>query len=157
MTVPSGDIAENAYFKRDIRRSYPRLSVVNQADVVGLLSFGSKSNPRDEVLQIGQAGTKQMVQVREEAEGSGGLSQYFEKRKDATTFGDGGLPPLPTGMNREFTCCVLRLVTACLTPRSRFPYNEQIELSVRFGIVESSNGSRKYIVDVDRENGYPEE
>ena len=73
--------------------------------MVGLLSFGSKSNPRDEVLQIGQAGTKQMVQVREEAEGSGGLSQYFEKRKGTATLADGGLPPLPTGMNREFTCC----------------------------------------------------
>lgn len=106
VTVPSGDIAENAYFRRDIRRNYPRLSVVNQADVIGLLSFGSKSNPRDEVLQIGQAGAKQMLQVREEAEGSGGLSEYFEKRKETTALGDGGLPPLPTGMNRE--CTTLR-------------------------------------------------
>ncbi|TVY86406.1 NADH-ubiquinone oxidoreductase 21.3 kDa subunit, partial [Lachnellula willkommii] len=38
VTIPAGDIAENAYWKRDSRRSYPQLSFVNQADAVALLS-----------------------------------------------------------------------------------------------------------------------
>lgn len=121
MTVPSGDIAENAYYKRDIRRSYPRLSVVNQADVVGLLIVGSKSNPKDDTLQIGDAGARQLVQVRQEGEQKG-LSAFFEKAKPSSILGPGRLPPFPSGISRQ-----------------------------------SPEGGRKYIVDMDRENGYPDE
>ncbi|KAL9640533.1 MAG: hypothetical protein Q9164_000199, partial [Protoblastenia rupestris] len=99
VTVPSGDIAENPYYRRDIRRNYPKLSVVNQADVVGLLSVGSKADPKDNILQKGDAGTKQIVQVKQEGEDRG-LSAYFEKSKTTPVFGPRGLPPFPSGMNR---------------------------------------------------------
>ncbi|KAL8835352.1 MAG: hypothetical protein Q9170_003341 [Blastenia crenularia] len=123
VTVPSGDIAENAYFRRDIRRSYPRLSVVKQGDVVGLLSVGSKAQPKDDILQIGDAGAKQLVQVKQEAE-ERGLAALFEKEKTsvASILGANGMPPFPTGASRV-----------------------------------SAQGGRKYVMDADRENGYPEE
>ena len=123
VTVPAGDIAENPYYKRDIRRSYPRLSVVKQADVVGLLSVGNKSNSKENVLQIGDAGAKQLMQVKQEGEQKG-LAAFFEKDKNITAgiFGSDGLPPFPSGMSRA-----------------------------------SPVGGRKYVMDADREQGYPEE
>ena len=123
VTLPSGDIAENSYYKRDVRRNYPRLSVVNQADVVGLLSVGSRANPQDNVLQIGDAGAKQLVQVKQEGEEKG-LAAFFQKDKKSTIgiFGVDGLPPFPSGMSRV-----------------------------------SPQGGRKYVMDLDREEGYPEE
>ena len=101
VSVPAGDIAENAYYKRDIRRSYPRLSVVKQADIVGLLSLGSKASPKENVLQIGDAGTKQLMQVKQEGEQTG-LAAFFEKNKNvaAGIFGPDGLPPFPSGMSK---------------------------------------------------------
>ena len=101
VTVPSGDIAGNAYYQRDVRRNYPRLSVVNQADVVGLLSVGSKASPKEDKLLIGDAGKQQLISLKQEGE-STGLSAYFEKEKSATgsLFGPDGLPPFPTGLNR---------------------------------------------------------
>ena len=123
VTVPAGDIAENPYYKRDIRRSYPRLSVVKPADVVGLLSVGSKANPKENVLQIGDAGAKQLIQAKQEGE-ERGLAAFFQNEKNATVgiFGADGLPPFPSGMS-------------------------------------STNpvGGRKYVMDADREEGYPEE
>ena len=123
ITVPAGDIAENPYYKRDIRRSYPRLSVVKQSDVVGLLTVGSKASPKESVLQIGDAGAKQLVQLKQVGEEKG-LSALFEKEKGtmASILGPNGLPPFPSGMSRV-----------------------------------SLEGGRKYIMDADREEGYPEE
>ena len=123
VTVPAGDIAENAYYKRDIRRSYPRLSVVKPADVVGLLSVGSKANPKENALQIGETGAKQLIQVTHEGERKG-LAAFFEKDKTVTAgiFGPNGLPPFPGGMSRA-----------------------------------SPAGERNYVMDADREQGYPEE
>lgn len=97
ITLPATDIAENPYFKRDMRRSYPRTSVVSQADVVGLLSVGSKASPKEDVLQIGEAGAKQLVQVKQEGEEKG-LAALFEKDKKSvgSVLGPGGMPPLPT-------------------------------------------------------------
>lgn len=100
MTIPAGDIADNPYWKRDVRRNYPKLSVVNQADVVGLLTVGSKSAPKDDVLQIGEAGQKQLVAVKQEGE-ERGLAALFEKdkRKVQGVLGPDGLPPLPCNLN----------------------------------------------------------
>lgn len=94
-TVPAADIAGNPYWQRDTRRSYPKLSVVNQSDVVGLLSVGSAAAPKEEVLQIGDAGKKQLVEVKEE--GEKGLSAFFEKdtKALARVLGPDGLPPFP--------------------------------------------------------------
>jgi hypothetical protein len=97
-TVPAADLADNPYWKRDVRRSYPRLSVVTQGDVVGLLTVGSQSNPNDEVLQIGEAGTKQLVAVKEE--GEKGLAAFFQKDKKNMqgVLAPDGMPPMPTNL-----------------------------------------------------------
>jgi hypothetical protein len=95
VTIPAGDIAENPYWKRDARRSYPQLSVVTQGDVVGLLSVGSQSAPKKEL--IGEAGAKELVQVKQEAET--GLAAFLKEGKGSAleAFGRNGLPPLPSG------------------------------------------------------------
>lgn len=98
VTTPAGDIADNPYYKRDTRRSYPRLSVVKQADVVGLLSFGSKANPRNSTLRIGDAGTKQLVQAKQEGEAKG-ISAFLERNSEgvsASILGRDRLPPFPS-------------------------------------------------------------
>ncbi|PYH40514.1 putative NADH-ubiquinone oxidoreductase 21 kDa subunit [Aspergillus saccharolyticus JOP 1030-1] len=99
VTVPAGDIADNPYWKRDARRSYPRLSKVNQADVVGLLSVGSQAAPK-EVLKLGEAGAKQLVSVKQQGD-ERGLAGLFEKNKmEARGVLDAnGLPPLPCSLN----------------------------------------------------------
>lgn len=96
VTVPAADIAENPYWKRDTRRSYPKLSVVSQADVVGLLTVGSAAAPKDDVLKIGDAGKTQLVEVKQE--GERGLATYFQKNGSVmkSVLGPDGLPPLPT-------------------------------------------------------------
>ncbi|KAI8252370.1 NADH-ubiquinone oxidoreductase 21.3 kDa subunit [Colletotrichum sp. SAR 10_77] len=99
VTMPAGDIADNAYWKRDSRRNYPALSVVNQADVVGLLSVGSAANPRVEL--IGEAGEKALVAAQEEAQTTG-IAAYLEKNGTAVEAGKeqlftNGLPPTPSG------------------------------------------------------------
>lgn len=101
VTVPAGDIAENPYWKRDVRRSYPKLSVVSQPDVVGLLSVGSAAAPNEEVLKIGDAGKTQLVEVKEE--GERGLATYFQKNKGIgkSVLGPDGLPPLPTSRHPQ--------------------------------------------------------
>lgn len=97
--------------------------MVKQADVVGLLSVGSKATPKETVLQLGDAGAKQLVQMKREGEQKG-LAAFFEKDKNVTAgiFGPDGLPPFPSGMSRA-----------------------------------SPVGGRKYVIDSNREQGYPEE
>ncbi|KAK8218491.1 hypothetical protein IWZ01DRAFT_538099 [Phyllosticta capitalensis] len=96
VTLPAGDIAENPYWKRDVRRRYPRLSAVKQADVVGLLAVGSKQQEKVEL--IGEAGKNQLVAVKEE--GEKGLAAFLQKDKTASAavLGANGLPPMPPGM-----------------------------------------------------------
>lgn len=100
VTVPAGDIADNPYWKRDSRRSYPQLSTVRQADAVSLLTVGSQASPKDNVLQIGEAGEKQLVAVKEEGE-QGGLAALFENDKKSIqgVLGANGLPPTPCNLN----------------------------------------------------------
>jgi hypothetical protein len=98
VTLPAGDIADNPYWKRDVRRSYPVLSTVTQGDVVGLLEVGSKTAPKKEL--IGEAGTNTPVQVKND--GEMGLASYFKKSgKEGTlaVLGKDGLPPLPSGLS----------------------------------------------------------
>ena len=123
VTVPAGDIAENAYFRRDVRRSYSRPSVIKQGDVVSLLTVGSKAKPKDDILQIGDAGTKQLVQVKEEGEQQG-LAAFFERERKGIpiVLDPSGMPPFPAGASRV-----------------------------------SPDGGRQYVMDADRNNGYPEE
>ena len=95
VTLPAGDIAGNPYWKRDHRRHYPALSVVNQGDLVGLLSVGSAAQPKVEL--IGEAGEKALVAAKQE--GETGLAKAFEKAPQAAAKDVfvNGLPPLPGG------------------------------------------------------------
>ncbi|UKZ48548.1 hypothetical protein TrVGV298_002773 [Trichoderma virens] len=95
VTLPAGDIADNAYWKRDVRRAYPQLSVVTQGDAVSLLTVGSAAQPKVEL--IGEAGEKALVAAQKE--GETGLAKFLEKApKDVAkdVFVD-GLPPVPSG------------------------------------------------------------
>ncbi|OOQ86603.1 NADH-ubiquinone oxidoreductase 21.3 kDa subunit [Penicillium brasilianum] len=100
VTLPAGDIADNPYWKRDTRRSYPKLSTVSQADAVSLLTVGSQAAPKDDVLQIGEAGAKQLVEVQEQGK-ERGLAALFEKDKKSIqgVLGANGLPPTPANIN----------------------------------------------------------
>lgn len=100
VTIPAGDIADNPYWKRDVRRNYPQLSAVTQADAVGLLTVGSQAAPKDSVLQIGEAGEQQLVAVKEQGE-ERGLAALFEKDKKSIqgVLGANGLPPTPCSLN----------------------------------------------------------
>lgn len=102
VTVPAGDIADNPYWKRDARRNYPRLSSVNQADAVGLLTVGSEAAPKNDVLQIGEAGQKQLVSVKQEGE-ERGLASLFEKDKQGVkgVLASNGMPPTPCNLNKS--------------------------------------------------------
>jgi hypothetical protein len=93
VTLPAGDIADNPYWLRDVRRSYPKLSTVTQGDTVGLLSLGSAAEPSSKLL-VGDAGAKQLVAVKEG--GEKGLSAYFEGGGAGTAvLGKDGMPPMP--------------------------------------------------------------
>lgn len=99
VTAPAGDIADNPYWKRDVRRSYPALSVVGQADVSGLLALGSAATPKVDL--IGEAGEKAIVAATSQGGGVGGLAVALEKNKGAAVkdlFVD-GLPPTPSGQS----------------------------------------------------------
>lgn len=99
VTMPAADIAENPYWRRDVRRNYPRLSTFRQSDIAGLLSVGSVVNPR---IKAGEAGAQQLIAIKEGGS-KGVLSLAFEKdggRAISEVLGPGGLPPLPgTGVS----------------------------------------------------------
>ncbi|KAL2687080.1 hypothetical protein Neosp_004631 [[Neocosmospora] mangrovei] len=98
VTLPAGDIADNPYWKRDSRRNYPQLSVVNQSQFAQLLTVGSAATPKVEL--IGEAGEKQLVAVKEESQT--GLAQALGKVAPGEATKDvfvNGLPPLPSGQS----------------------------------------------------------
>ncbi|KAK0652986.1 hypothetical protein B0T16DRAFT_455301 [Cercophora newfieldiana] len=102
VTIPAGDIADNAYFKRDARRNYPRLSVVDQAQQVALLTVGSAAAPRVEL--IGEAGSQALV-AAEETGKEAGLGKYIQQQgveaAKLVLAQTEGLPPLPSGESLE--------------------------------------------------------
>lgn len=95
VTLPSADIADNPYWKRDVRRSYPRISAVTQGDVVGLLSVGSAANPSPKLL-AGAEGSKQLVAAKKDGEEKG-LATFFQEQKAVgSVLREDGMPPFPT-------------------------------------------------------------
>ena len=82
-----------------MRRNYPQLSTVKQADVVGLLTVGSEAAPKEEVLKIGDAGSQQLVEIKQAGE-ERGLAAYFESNKSgvAAVLDAQGLPPKPPSL-----------------------------------------------------------
>ncbi|KAF3936387.1 hypothetical protein ABW19_dt0201327 [Dactylella cylindrospora] len=89
VTVPSGDYADNPYWKRDNRRGYPQLSVVTQTDAAGMLLLGTAAVPR---IAAGGAGEKQLVEVKQSNEG---LAEVMKKVGQEGLLMKDGLPPLP--------------------------------------------------------------
>jgi hypothetical protein len=76
------------------------LSVLKQADVVGLLTVGSKAAPKEEVLKLGDAGNQQLVEIKETAEERGLAAFFQDNGKDAKAIlGPDGLPPSPPNLN----------------------------------------------------------
>ena len=102
VTIPASDIAENPYWKRDARRNYPRMSTLEQADVVGLLSVGSKASPKENALLPGESGSQQLVELQKTAEESG-LAKFYEQNAEAQVqvLGSNGMPPMPCNLNPE--------------------------------------------------------
>ena len=98
-TVPAADIADNPYWRRDVRRSYPKISAVTQGDVVGLLTVGSAASPSQKLL-AGNEGSKQLVAVKQEGEEKG-LAAFFEGQKAVgSVLGEEGMPPFPVPRGR---------------------------------------------------------
>jgi hypothetical protein len=96
VTIPAADIAENPYWKRDVRRNYARTAVFRQSDVAGLLTLGSVANPR---IGKGEEGAKQLVSVKS-AEGQ--LADVLQDKSLAkAVLGEGGLPPVPLPGRRK--------------------------------------------------------
>ena len=96
-TAPAADIADNLYWKRDVRRSYPRRSLVSQGDVVGLLSVGSAADPSQKVL-VGEEGSKQLVTLRQEGEEKGLASYFAQQQSTGSVLNKDGMPPLPPSL-----------------------------------------------------------
>lgn len=72
---------------------------MKQADIVGLLTVGSEAAPKADVLQIGDAGVQQLVEVKQRGE-EHGLAAFFEKEKKVEGLLDSrGLPPMPPNLN----------------------------------------------------------
>lgn len=103
-TVPAADIADNPYWKRDTRRSYPLISTVTQGDVVALLSVGSQAAPKDDILQLGDAGKNQLVEVKKAGE-ERGLAAFFEEQKSSgvSVLSADGMPPMPPSLHNIVT------------------------------------------------------
>jgi hypothetical protein len=89
VTAPAGDIAENPYWKRDVRRNYARVAVFKQSDVAGLLTLGSAAAPR---IGKGEEGQKQLVAVKSE---EGTLAKVLEQVNAKEILDKDGLPPRP--------------------------------------------------------------
>ena len=98
VTLPAGDIADNPYWKRDVRRNHPQLSVLAQQDVAALLTLGSAARAKVEL--IGEAGSRALAATTTE----GSLTTALAKlgvdalRKEDVLFVD-GLPPTPSGQS----------------------------------------------------------
>ncbi|TGZ77603.1 21 kDa subunit of NADH dehydrogenase [Ascodesmis nigricans] len=93
VTIPAGDIADNPYWKRDVRRNYARTSVFEQNDVAGLLTIGSRAAPR---IAVGKEGERQLVEVQNADKGV--LAAVLEKSGEVVkgeVLGKDGMPPLP--------------------------------------------------------------
>ncbi|KAF2672806.1 21 kDa subunit of NADH dehydrogenase [Microthyrium microscopicum] len=100
-TIPAADLANNPYWKRDVRRGYPQLSTVTQGDVVALLSVGSQAKPKEDVLQLGDAGKKQLVQVKQDSEEKGLASFLQGQTSVGSVLTAEGLPPMPPSLNHH--------------------------------------------------------
>jgi hypothetical protein len=130
VTVPAADLAENPYWKRDVRRRYPQLSTITQADAVALLEVGSAAAPKQEL--IGEAGTKQLVAAQEE--GTKGLSIAFERNMGLAkdVLGPGGMPPLPGGLHVSVDGQKrYNINTEEGYPEGKYVYSDSVAVSLR--------------------------
>ena len=69
---------------------------------MGLLTVGSAAAPKEDVLQLGESGSKQLVAVSEEGK-EGGLAVFFGKGGDASlaVLGPSGMPVLAPAVGEQ--------------------------------------------------------
>lgn len=99
VTMPTGDIKENTYFKRDHRRNYPQRSSFDQTKISGLLSLGTKQSPR---VLVGNEGYKQLAVFDKNEEPvylSSVLSQVPASVINGQVLGAQGEPVVAPNMN----------------------------------------------------------
>ncbi|EGC44390.1 NADH-ubiquinone oxidoreductase [Histoplasma capsulatum var. duboisii H88] len=72
---------------------------MKQVDIVRLLTVGSKAASKTDVLQIGDVGAQQLVEVKQKGE-EYGLAVFFKKEKKVQSLLDSqGLPPMALNLN----------------------------------------------------------
>jgi hypothetical protein len=100
VTVPAADIADNPYWRRDVRRAYPVSSTITQSKAVQLLHMGSAAKPSPQLL-AGEEGSKQLVEAGKLGDEGGGLAVYLQAKDlglgkvNEVLVGEGGMPPMP--------------------------------------------------------------
>lgn len=67
---------------------------------MGLLTVGSEAAPKENILKIGDAGSQQLVEIKQAGE-ERGLAAFLEGNKQGVTavFDAQGLPPMPPSVN----------------------------------------------------------
>ncbi|KAK9454824.1 hypothetical protein V1511DRAFT_369069 [Dipodascopsis uninucleata] len=104
-TIPASDIADNQYFKRDVRRSYSRLHLFGQSEIGGLLLYGSAANPR---IAKGGDGQRALTTVKE-----GGIELTNALKAVSTDVLKGqvldknGLPPFGAPLRKNLSWTLL--------------------------------------------------
>ncbi|KAK9459819.1 uncharacterized protein V1516DRAFT_678079 [Lipomyces oligophaga] len=92
-TLPAADIADNWYYKRDVRRAYPRTSSFGQADIAGLITFGSVAKP---LVPKSEEAVTSLAKIQD---GSNNLSAVLAAMPAAKVhsgiLSSEGLPPFP--------------------------------------------------------------
>ncbi|KAK9475611.1 hypothetical protein V1514DRAFT_339741 [Lipomyces japonicus] len=98
-TLPASDISNNPYYKRDVRRAYPRVQLFSQSDISGLLLHGNAAAPR---IARGAEGEKALAEVKR-----GDLSLTDTIKLISTDVVNeevlkNGLPPFPGSFNKDY-------------------------------------------------------
>ncbi|KAK9451098.1 uncharacterized protein V1518DRAFT_412531 [Limtongia smithiae] len=99
VTLPAADIADNQYYTRDVRRAYPRIASYSQAEIGGLLLYGSAATPR---IAKGEVGEKALTTVKT---GALSLTDAIKAVPTEVVFGEvlakDGQPPFPARLTQK--------------------------------------------------------
>lgn len=104
VTIPAGDIRDNAYFKRDYRRNYPQVHGFNQSKISGLLQLGSVRQPR---ISDGVKGTEELSVYDGEVSLATTLGKVPKSVVNGELLGKSGEPIVAPSL-RKFNWTILR-------------------------------------------------
>lgn len=95
---------------------------------MSLLTVGSESAPKKEL--IGEAGTKELVQAKQD--GETGLAAYFQggKGRALESLGKDGLPPLPSGLGLKAGADKYHLTAENAYPERQVELSENVEVRI---------------------------